>query len=114
MKREDFVQIIKLRSKYQIDRRRGNYYISDKLRVSFNDEIFTIKDYSLELIKQQMIVDNIAIASDGNFWDVEHVDENKYTLTHGNITEVCSIKEMTSRIDVLINSMLNIKSKKRP
>lgn len=57
MKREDFKKIIKIRSFYKIDRRKGDYKLpsGDKLSV-----------YVRKLVDQQLALDKLFIRENGN------------------------------------------------
>ena len=52
MKREDFKKVIKLRSFWKIDRRKGNYKLPNGKMLS---------DYITSLVESQMKLDNLAI-----------------------------------------------------
>ena len=71
MKRDDFKKIIKLRSIWKIDRRKGNYTLP-------NGEKLTI--YVKKLVESQMKIDNLLIASNG----ISELAENG-TLKENNL-----------------------------
>jgi len=57
MKRTDFMQIIKLRSVWKVDKRKGNYILPNKKELN---------NYIEELVKSQMKLDNLGIRENGN------------------------------------------------
>lgn len=59
MKREDFKKIIKLRSVWKIDRRKGNYKLP-------NGE--SLSSYISGLVDSQLEIDNLCIGTDGNIY----------------------------------------------
>lgn len=105
MKREDFVQIIKLRSFWKIDRRMGNYKLPNGKHLS---------SYVLELVESQMKLDSLGIKNDGNLcfceggeWNPKLKAFNDYMLSvpfHEN--ETCSFDEMEKRIRLLVHEII--------
>lgn len=57
--RKDFIQIIKLRSVWRIDKRKGNYKLP-------NNE--PLSRYITELVETQLSLDNLGIMKDGNMY----------------------------------------------
>ena len=57
MKREDFKKIIKLRSVWKIDKRKGNYVLPNGEKLS---------SYVRELVESQMKLDNLLIRNNGD------------------------------------------------
>lgn len=77
MRREDFRNIIKLRSIYKIDKRKGNYNLIEG----------KLSDYIIGLVESQMKIDNLGIAKDGNLypcsggnWNAEKKDFDDITI----------------------------------
>lgn len=102
MLRKNFKNIIKNRSFWKIDRRKGNYKLPNG---NF------LNDYVTDLVWSQMELDSIAIRENGNFADVtkqpfekrEGYDDFDYILCpafEGN--EVCSLDEMEWRVKKLV------------
>ena len=61
MKREDFKTIIKCRSQWKIDRRKGDYLLPGNIMLS---------EYVEKLVDEQMSIDVLAIAKDGNLYRI--------------------------------------------
>lgn len=59
MKRENMQKIIKFRSIWKVDKRKGNYKLPNGERLSV---------YLGELLREQMTLDSLLIASDGNLY----------------------------------------------
>ena len=105
MKRDDFKKIIKLRSIWKIDRRKGNYTLP-------NDEKLTV--YVKKLVESQMKIDNLLIASDGDLyfgtggeWDTGRKEFNDFTVCPPfSENEICAFDEMEKRIKSLINEIV--------
>lgn len=105
MKREDFKKIIKLRSFWKIDRRKGNYKLPNGKMLS---------DYVTGLVESQMKLDNLGIRANGDLcvasgggWNTETKDFEDYTLMpefQGN--EVCSFDDMEKRIRVIVSEII--------
>ena len=105
MKREDFKKIIKLRSMWKIDKRKGNYKLPSGKYLS---------DYVTRLVESQMKIDNLGIGKDGDLcfmsggeWNKEAKKFNDYTLMPlYKDNEICSHTEMEKRINDLIRELL--------
>ena len=105
MKREDFKKIIKLRSFWKIDRRKGNYKLPNGERLS---------DYVVDLVESQMKLDNLAIRANGDLcvasggrWNTETEEFEDYTLMPAfQKTEVCSFDDMEKRIRVIVSEII--------
>ena len=105
MKREDFKKIIKLRSFWKIDKRKGNYKLpgGDNLSV-----------YVTDLVESQMKLDKLGIRSNGDLchmfggeWNTETKEFDDYTLMPAfQNHEVCSYDEMEKRINRLVRELL--------
>ena len=97
IKREDFKQIIKLRSFWKIDRRRGNYELPDGSRLS---------SYVDKLVEQQMDLDGIRIAADGNLELAVYKHPNWVIMPPFEENEICSFEEQCRRVDKLVREMI--------
>lgn len=101
MKREDFKKIIKLRSFWKIDRRKGNYKLP-------NGEM--LSDYIQSLVESQMQIDNLGIRANGELcfmsggeWNTETKEFADYTLMpEYEDNEVCSFDSMEKRINSIV------------
>jgi hypothetical protein len=101
MNREDFKQIIKLRSIWKIDRRIGNYRLPNGTMLS---------EYIQGLVESQMWVDKLAIKENGNLcfcqggeWSIEKEEFNDYILMPAfKANETCNYEEMKNRIRRLV------------
>lgn len=101
MKRKDFIQIIKLRSVWKIDKRRGNYTLPSGNKLS---------DYVEELVESQMKIDNLGIRANGDLCFCEGGDLNlegynfeDYLLKPGfEENEICAYDKMQKRIKHLV------------
>ncbi len=78
MKRENFMKIIKLRSFWKIDRRRGNYKMPSGEPLSH---------YLSNLVTSQMEIDNLGIRENGDLclasggkWNTDKKEFENYTL----------------------------------
>ena len=105
MKREDFKKIIKFRSCWKIDRRKGNYKLPNGKRLS---------DYITSLVESQMKLDNLGIRANGNLcfasggcWNTETKEFDDYTLMpEFQNNEVCSFDDMEKRIRVIVSEII--------
>lgn len=105
MKREDFKQIIKLRSCWKIDRRKGNYTLPN------GDKLST---YVTKLVESQMKLDDLGIRESGNLcfcsggkWNNDTKDFNDYTLLPAfEENEICSYDDMENRIKHLVSEII--------
>lgn len=105
MKRSDFIKIIKLRSCWKIDRRKGNYTLPTGERLS---------SYIDDLVRGQMELDRITgITSNGELaaCAVSGLDEAGlpiYTIMPAfQENEIVSFDEMERRIKKIINEIIN-------
>ena len=73
MKRSDFITIIKCRSEWKIDRRRGNYRLPNGTRLG---------DYIDRIMDSQMSIDCLGIAKDGNLY--ESTDDYRLMIPFAN------------------------------
>lgn len=103
MTREEFKQIIKLRSIWKIDRRKGNYQLPGETKLS---------DYVDALVIGQMRLDQLGVMEDGNLclcfggkWNDEKKEFDGYELYPSFPTksiEFCSYEEMERRVRQLV------------
>ena len=105
MKRKDFVQIIKLRSFWKIDKRKGNYALPNGEKLS---------TYVSGLVESQMQLDNLGIRENG---DLCFCDGGKWNESAGEFddfrlmpdfeeNEFCSYEKMGKRIDFLVREIV--------
>lgn len=105
MRRSDFEKIIKIRSIWKIDKRKGDYTLADGSKLS---------RYVRGLIISQMRLDNLGIRSNGDLchasggsWSTE---QNKfddillYPPFENN--ETCTYENMETRITRLVHDLL--------
>ena len=105
MKREDFKKIIKLRSFWKIDKRKGNYKLP-------NGEM--LSDYVRSLVESQMKVDALGIRNNGDLcvssvggWNTETKEFDNYTLMPAfQDNEFCSYDEMERRIRSIVREII--------
>lgn len=105
MKRDVFKKIIKLRSALVIDKRRGDYALTNGKRLS---------DYVRSLVESQMELDNLLIRENGDLcvgsggtWNREASRFDDYMLMpdfQGD--ETCSVEEMEKRIAALVEELV--------
>ena len=104
MKRTDFMKIIKLRSVWKVDRRKGNYKLPNGSSLSV---------YIKDLVETQMKLDELGIMSNGDLcfisggkWNTETKEFDDYTLMPAfQDNEICSYDEMDKRINNLVNEL---------
>lgn len=105
MKREDFKKIIKLRSIWKIDKRKGNYKLPN------GEYLLT---YIKNLVESQMKLDKLGVMACGNLcfmsggdWNTQTKEFNNYTLMPAfEDNESCSYDEMEKRINRLAHELL--------
>lgn len=106
MKREDFKQIIKLRSYWKIDRRKGDYKLLNGNHLS---------DYIRDLVESQMKLDNLGIRENGDLcfcsggeWNTKTNEFDNYTLMLAPAfqDEICPYDEMERRVNCLIRELI--------
>jgi hypothetical protein len=110
MNRSDFIKIIKLRSFWKIDKRRGNYTLPSGERLSH---------YIDGLVRGQLMLDMVAPASNGELAmcaDIDpsnatELDEAKLPIYHLMIpfgeNETCNFDTMQIRIKSLVNAVIH-------
>lgn len=107
MKRENFKKIIKLRSEFIVDKRKGNYILPA------GDA--TLLDYLKTLVESQMKIDHLGIKADGNLcfcdkgdWNPETKEFDDYILYPPfENNETCSYDKMEQRINRLTYELLH-------
>ena len=105
MKREDFKKIIKLRSFWKIDRRKGNYKLPNGERLS---------GYITKLVESQMQLDGLGIRANGDLcmasggsWNTETKAFDDYTLMPAfQDNEICSYDDMEKRIKFIVYEII--------
>lgn len=105
MKRTDFIQIIRLRSCWKIDKRKGNYELPNGERLS---------RYVTELVESQMKLDNLLIRDNGDLcfgyggnWNTDIKDFDDYTLMPAfESNETCTYDGMERRIKRLVSEII--------
>ena len=99
MKREDFKKIIRLRSYWKIDKRRGNYKLPNGDRLS---------EYVERLVRTQLELDKMGIRNNGNICDCDYPISMADYILHPpyGITELCTYDDMERRIKRLVNEIV--------
>lgn len=105
MKRTDFIQIIKLRSAWKVDKRKGNYELPNGKRLS---------DYITGLVESQMQIDDLGIRDNGDLcfckggkWNNDTKDFDDYCLMPDfQDNESCSFDNMEKRIKSLVSEIM--------
>lgn len=95
MTRENFIKIIKLRSVWKIDKRRGNYKLPDGTH---------LRDYVLRLVESQLELDNLGIRANGDLCFYDKVNLRLMPAFEDN--ESCTEEEMDKRIWRLIREIV--------
>ena len=78
MKRSDFVKIIKLRSYWKIDKRKGNYKLP-------NGNYLT--SYVQDLISEQLELDKMVIAKEGNIYWTFNLSNEEFSEAMQNLDD---------------------------
>ena len=105
MKREDFKKIIKLRSFWKIDRRKGNYKLPNGDKLS---------NYVQRLVESQMKLDGLGIRANGDLcmvsggvWNKDTKSFDDYVLMPAfQDNEICSFDDMEKRIRVIVSEVI--------
>lgn len=105
MKRKDFIQIIKLRSAWKIDHRKGNYELPSGKKLDA---------YIIELVESQMKIDSLGIMKNGDLcpcegggWNTESKNFNDFILSPDfEEKETCSYDDMERRIERLVSEIV--------
>lgn len=106
MLRKNFINIIKNRSCWKIDRRKGNYKLPNGEK---------LEAYVENLVRSQMKLDGLGIRENGNLeWCEKKAFEEKegYNLEDYIIfipfkaNEICSFEEMEDRIGKLVKEIV--------
>lgn len=105
MKRATFIQIIRLRSTWKVDKRKGDYSLPNGERLSA---------YIGNLVDSQMRLDRLAIGKDGDLyhatqeghWDKDSKEFTDFTLwIPYKSNEICSFDEQERRVSALIREI---------
>ena len=109
MTRTDFIKIIKLRSFWKIDKRRGNYTLPNGEHLS---------SYIDELVRGQLQLDSVAPNATGDLVSCPGIDPTKaaekdecglpvyHLFVAFGEDETCSFDEMERRIKSLVNAVI--------
>lgn len=105
MDRNTFIQIIRLRSFWKIDKRKGNYTLPSGDKLSY---------YIEHLVRSQMEIDKLGIRSDGNLTHCTGGEVNLTTCTIEDYhmlnpyieDEICTFDEMENRIQRLVKEII--------
>lgn len=106
MTRENFKKIIKLRSEWKIDKKKGDYKLPNGKPLSH---------YIAHLVETQMEIDHLGIRENGDFcfmdggeWNPELKKFDEYRLMPAfENNESCSRDEMESRIKYLVYEIIS-------
>lgn len=106
MKRQDFIKIIRLRSVWKIDCRKGNYALPNGEKLS---------DYVRGLVESKMKIDNLGVLEDGDLaycdggeWNKETKDFNDYRLLPDfKDNEICPYDKQEMRIKRLVSEIIS-------
>lgn len=106
MTRENFKKIIRLRSEWEIDEKKGDYRLPNGKPLSH---------YITHLVETQMEIDHLGILKngdlcfmDGGEWNLELKRFDEYRLLPDfESNEVCSRDEMESRIKYLVFEIIS-------
>lgn len=107
MKRTDFIKIIRLRSRWKIDKKRGNYELPSGDRLSV---------YVKHLVETQMELDTLLIRENGDLcngcggvWNNETEMFDEFTLIPAfEDNETCSVDEMERRVNKLVSEIIEL------
>lgn len=91
MTRKNFIQIIKLRSAWKIDKRRGNYELPNGTH---------LRDYVEKLVESQLELDNLGVRANGDLCFYDKANSRLMPAFEDN--ESCTDEEMDKRIWRLI------------
>lgn len=99
------MKIIRLRSVWKVDKRRGNYKLPNGERLS---------RYITDLVESQMKIDNLGIRENGNLcfctggnWNTEAKGFDDYTLMpEFEKNETCTYDGMERRIKNLVSEII--------
>ena len=100
MKRADMQKIIKLRSVWKVDKRRGNY------RLPSGD---LLSNYLFNLLDTQLKIDNLGIAKDGSIqflWEIKGDLNKQIIMVPFGENEETNWGEQYNRMDKLIREMI--------
>ena len=97
MNRAQFIKIIKMRSIWKIDKRRGDYMTLVGKKLS---------DHISYLVETQLAIDFLAIAGDGDPRKCSLTDEGFIIYLSGGEQESCSQEEQEKRLAALVNEII--------
>ena len=94
MKRENFKQIIKLRSPLIIDKRRKPYP--------------RLYDVVEQLVISQMNIDELTISENGNLYTCSGYDKEKdrFIIFRDSVNEYCTMDDIEKRIEKLVKEII--------
>ncbi len=104
MKRSDFIKIIRLRSCWKIDRRKGNYMLPNGERLS---------SYIDDLVRGQLELDKLGIMSNGELESCAATERDNAGLPIYTVfvpfkdNETITFDEMEIRIKKLTNEIIH-------
>lgn len=98
MKRDDFKKIIKLRSFWRVDKRKGNYRLPNGTRLS---------DYLIGLVESQLKIDMLGIAKDGSIQPMVNQGDDLVIMKPFAENEATNDDEQDTRIERLVYEFLN-------
>lgn len=107
MKRQDFIKIIRLRSSWQVDTRKGNYNLPNGKKLS---------SYIIGLVESQLKIDHLGVMKNGDIafctgghWDSEHKQFSDIQLQPDfQDDEIVSYEEHDARIEKLVYDVIHM------
>lgn len=97
MTRKELATIIKARSIWKIDRRRGDYKLPNGERLS---------EYVYDLVESQLSLDNLGILTDGNMALLDSEQQVLMPLSLFKPNEKTSEDEQAKRIEQFVNELI--------
>jgi hypothetical protein len=99
IKREDFKKIIKLRSVWKIDKRKGDYKLPNGKTLSF---------YLRYLVETQLDIDGLFIRQNGNLCSgtTDKKTNIVFLMPDFGEDETCSCDKMEQRVDTLVRELI--------
>ena len=95
MKREDFIKIIKIRSAWKIDHRKGNYTLPSGE---------TLRSYVYDLALQQLNLDHLGINKDGDLYSID--PDQTYLMIPFSDNEPTTPEEQDARFSRLVRDIV--------
>ena len=98
MTRKELQTIIKARSLWKIDRRKGDYKLPNGKRLS---------NYVYNLVESQLALDNLGILTDGNiaFLSID-LNNEQVLMPHFKPNEKTTQTEQAERIEQFVNELI--------